>query len=213
MSGWLILDQAVQILGSLAVLAALIIVGIGITQGIRRPAGRSSGKGIGLLRQPTAIILWAVLGTLLSFWLWQPIGWRIPPLFRPLTLLSGALLYFAGLGLVIWGHLTLGKYYFVSSGFGAQLFADHRLIQHGPYALVRHPMYLGILLTGLGGMLLYQTWTLVLITGLFPGLVLRSRREEAALAAEFGKEWQAYSKIVPPFFPRLFSSQKARQEN
>lgn len=74
----------------------------------------------------------------------------------------------------------------------------------GPYALVRHPMYLGILLTGLGGILLYRTWTLVFIALTGMGLVLRARREEQVLAAEFGQAWQDYCLRVPVFSPRIF---------
>jgi protein-S-isoprenylcysteine O-methyltransferase Ste14 len=34
-------------------------------------------------------------------------------------------------------------------------------------------------------------------------LFLRARREEQALAAEFGGQWQDYCKHVPAFLPRF----------
>jgi protein-S-isoprenylcysteine O-methyltransferase Ste14 len=62
---------------------------------------------------------------------------------------------------------------------------------------------MGIILTGTGGLLLYRTWTfvLILVTGL--GTILRARREEAALAAEFGEEWREYCRRVPGWLPSL----------
>ncbi len=95
-------------------------------------------------------------------------------------------------------------YFSWAGGLGAQLFAGHRLVTGGPYGLVRHPMYLGILFTGLGGILLYRTWTLAFIALTGIGLVLRARREEQVLAAEFGQAWQDYCRRVPVFFPRIF---------
>jgi protein-S-isoprenylcysteine O-methyltransferase Ste14 len=93
--------------------------------------------------------------------------------------------------------------YRTASGLGVQLHAEHRLITFGPFALVRHPLYLGLQLAALGGFLLYWTWTLVFVTVSFLGLVIRARREEQALAAEFGEGWDAYCQRVPAWIPRL----------
>jgi protein-S-isoprenylcysteine O-methyltransferase Ste14 len=57
-------------------------------------------------------------------------------------------------------------------------------------------MYLGLSLASLGGLLLYGTWTWVLAALNAPALVLRARREEQALSAEFGVEWQNYARRV-----------------
>ena len=105
--------------------------------------------------------------------------------------------------MVLWGRLTLAEMYNVSSSAGVQLYADHRLITHGPFAIVRHPIYLGILLTSTGGLLVYRTWTLLFTTVSFLGLVVRARREEQALAAEFGEEWEVYCRRVPGWAPRI----------
>jgi protein-S-isoprenylcysteine O-methyltransferase Ste14 len=122
---------------------------------------------------------------------------------RILTLFLGSLLYFPGLALVLWGRLTLAQMYNVSSSFGAQLYADQQLVTHGPFAYVRHPMYLGILLVGWGGLLLYRTWTFAFVLLHFPALWIRARREEQVLAAEFGEQWAAYIQRVPAWLPRL----------
>ncbi|HYB36966.1 MAG TPA: isoprenylcysteine carboxylmethyltransferase family protein [Mycobacterium sp.] len=114
----------------------------------------------------------------------------------------GSVLYGVGFGSVIWGRVVMGEMYNVSTEVGAELFAHHRLVTSGPFALVRHPMYLGVAIQFLGGVLLYRTWSVVLL--LAEEIVTnigRARREEQALAAEFGQEWQAYARRVPPGLP------------
>jgi protein-S-isoprenylcysteine O-methyltransferase Ste14 len=115
----------------------------------------------------------------------------------------GVVLYFPGLAFVLWGRLTLGRLYNVSTSLGAPLYTDHRLITHGPFAIVRHPMYLGIGAAAVGGLMIYRTWTLVFLAVNFLGLAVRARREEQALVAEFGEEWRAYCRRVPAWIPRL----------
>jgi protein-S-isoprenylcysteine O-methyltransferase Ste14 len=95
--------------------------------------------------------------------------------------------------------------YDASSTFGAHLSADHHLVTDGPFAYVRHPMYLGILLTGLGGLLFYRTWTFVFLLTHIPSLIIRARREEELLAVAFGREWQAYSERTPAWIPHLLT--------
>jgi len=97
----------------------------------------------------------------------------------------------------------LGKNYFVSTNFGAQLFASHQLVTSGPFAIVRHPMYTGLMLAALGSLLIYPTWTTLLFAFFAPLISVRARREEAALVAEFGEQWHEYCLRVPAFFPLL----------
>ncbi len=188
-------------LGALVTLGFLLF---GIWRGLQRSTGRTVGRVPGVLRKPLFYLIASMIYFGLCYWLWQPLPLPLAPGVRVPVLIIGILVYFAGLGFVLWGRLALGKLYFVSSSMGAQLFTGHRLVTSGPYALVRHPMYLGILLTGLGGILLYRTWALafIMLTGI--GLVLRARREEQVLAAEFGQAWQDYCQRTPGFFPRIF---------
>ncbi len=190
-------------LGGLAALATMVVIFVGLGGGLRRPVGRVSGSPPALLRQPLFYVL-ASLGYFgLCYLLWQSLPVQLSTAARLVALILGALMYFAGLALILWGRLALGKLYFVSSSQGAQLFAGHQLFTTGLFALVRHPMYLGILLTGVGGILLYRTWTMVFFALNFFGLMIRARREEQALQEEFGSEWQAYCERTPRFFPRI----------
>jgi protein-S-isoprenylcysteine O-methyltransferase Ste14 len=155
-----------------------------------------------MLRAPRLLIIGALwLGVVLI--LWRPIPFTLPGTARVVALSLGALLYFSGLALYLWGAKTLGGMYKPSSGFGVQLNVDDQLITHGPFAFVRHPLYLGLQVAALGGFLVYRTWALLFVTVNFLGLFIRARREEQALAVEFGEQWEAYCREVPAWIPRL----------
>jgi protein-S-isoprenylcysteine O-methyltransferase Ste14 len=64
-------------------------------------------------------------------------------------------------------------------------------------------MYVGGTLAELGALLIYRTWATALIVLQIPILVLRSRQEEKALAAEFGDQWEEYRARVPAWIPRM----------
>jgi protein-S-isoprenylcysteine O-methyltransferase Ste14 len=198
-----IIEKWVHWIGAAAGLAVLAIaMWWGVWRGIQRPSGRTTGIADKVLRAPLQIIfglLW--FGLCLILWRPVPVGLGVPA--RVVALTLGVMLYFPGLALYVWGTRTLGDMCRAASGFGVQLNVEHRLITYGPYTLVRHPLYLGLRIAALGGFLVYRTWTLVFVTVSFLGLVIRARREEQALAAEFGEEWDAYCQRVPAWIPRL----------
>ena len=81
--------------------------------------------------------------------------------------------------------------------------ATRELIQHGPYAFVRHPIYLSYWLVFAAVILVYRTWTpLILLAMTLASFSRRARQEEIALAERFGEEWNAYAARVPIFLPR-----------
>ena len=197
-----IVEWWVRWVGAVAALVCLIAALAGMARGLRRPRGRTTGLGRKALRLP-AYLLIGVLFFGPCFLLWRPLPLMLAAPVRAVALALGALLLLPGLALYLWARLTIGEMYNVSSSGGAQLYADHRLVTHGPFAIVRHPMYLGIILAAAGGILIYRTWTLVFITVSFLGLTLRARREEQALAAEFGKQWEEYCQQVPGWIPHI----------
>ena len=197
-----LLERVVQWAGAAALAAFLASVFVGMARALRRPRGRATGLGEKALRWPVYLLI-GVPFFGLAFFLWQPLPLVLSPALHALALALGTLLYFPGLGLALWGRLALGEMYNVSMAVGVQLSAGHRLIASGPYAIVRHPMYVGIILAAWGGLLLYRTWTCVFAAFVFLGLAVRACREEQALAAEFGPEWDAYRRRVPGWFPRL----------
>lgn len=190
-------------IGGLLAYATLGFVFFGIWRGTQRQPGRTSGILGSWLRSSWFYLISSVLFFGLSYWGWIPLPLSLPPLVRAWMLALGCLLYFPGVLLVLWGRLALRENYFVSTGMGAQLFAGHELVIGGPFAIIRHPMYSGLILAALGSFLLYTTWTSLFYALFSPFIIIRAYREELTLAAEFGEQWQEYSKRVPAFVPRL----------
>jgi protein-S-isoprenylcysteine O-methyltransferase Ste14 len=78
-----------------------------------------------------------------------------------------------------------------------------RVIQQGPYRLVRHPSYTGGMLVHLGCGLALANWmaalALFVTTGL--GYLYRVHVEEKALVAGLGAEYRAYMQRTKRFVP------------
>lgn len=202
----MILDVIEKWVGWVGAVAGLVTLAIalwqGVWHGLQHAPGRTTGMADKVLRAPLLLIfgcLW--LGLLFILWHPLPLTLSIPA--RVIALILGTLLYFPGLALYLWGGYTLGEMYKPSSAFGVQLNVGHRLITHGPFAFVRHPLYLGLQIAALGGLLVYRNWTFAFVLVNFLGLFIRARREEQALAAEFGEQWKAYSQQLPAWVPRL----------
>jgi protein-S-isoprenylcysteine O-methyltransferase Ste14 len=78
------------------------------------------------------------------------------------------------------------------------------LIQDGPYRLVRHPIYSGLVLMCFGWGLMVHGWlTLIYATVLFAFFDVKSRREEAWLREKFS-EYAEYQKRVHKLVPWLY---------
>ncbi len=78
------------------------------------------------------------------------------------------------------------------------------LVQSGPFALVRHPMYGGGLVLALGWALVVQGWlTLGYAALLFAFLDIKSRREEQWLCERY-PGYPAYQRRVRKLIPFLY---------
>ena len=198
-----LIDNIVRWMGGLLAYAILGIILFGIWRGTQRPAGRTTGLNGTWLSSPWFYLASALLFFAVCYFGWIPLPLTISSQTRALMLALGSLLYFPGMLFALWGRLTLGKNYFVSTGFGAQLFKGHQLVTSGPFAIVRNPMYAGFIIAAIGALLIYFTWITLIFVCCAPLTSVRARREEAALAAEFGGQWREYCQRVPAFIPRL----------
>ena len=94
-------------------------------------------------------------------------------------------------------------------GWGAgHLVKNDALTTTGPYAHLRHPLYLGTLLIATGfALLLGGYWSLALLAALWPWFALgyfprKERLESARLSALYGDAFERYRAAVPALWPR-----------
>jgi len=144
-----------------------------------------------------------LVGLYLGYQLWLPLPLMVPSGFAVFLRLVGFIVVCGGAALWFWSRLALGAMMGLSTSSATQLQKQHRLIQKGPYAHIRHPMYMSYWLLLAGLTILYRTWTpLLLLVMMIAALYRRAHREEQALAAVFEAAWQTYAARVPMFLPR-----------
>lgn len=132
------------------------------------------------------------------------LGWPAAPLWHDPDPLGWALAVavFAAVGFGWWARLHLGRLW--SAALTRK--ADHRVVDSGPYALVRHPIYTALLSAALATACAKATPLALLGAMLMViGYVLKARMEEGFLRAELGAAgYDAYAARVPMLVPRLF---------
>ncbi len=197
------IEQVVRWAGAAGLAVFLVIAFGGMFSLRKRPKGRTEGKLAWFLQWPVYFTIAAAFAAI-CWLLWMPLPFKFPDIARWIFLIAGIILYFAGIAFYIWGRFALGNMFAGSSGFAVQLYADHRLVTGGPFSIVRHPLYLGVMVASLGALLVYQNWATVFLFLCFIWLPFRGRKEEKALAKEFGQEWTDYCRRVPAFIPHIF---------
>jgi protein-S-isoprenylcysteine O-methyltransferase Ste14 len=120
---------------------------------------------------------------------------------RPAALVDGIglVLFWGGISLRLWSFRTLGRYF----TFTVQTSSDQPVITDGPYRVIRHPSYAGLLLVIVAaGLFIGNWWSLVCLTvAIAGGLVFRIRVEERALMQNLGDGYRVYAathkRLVP----------------
>lgn len=125
---------------------------------------------------------------------------------------AGWVLTALGMLFSIWARVSLGRNW---SG-RVVLKYGQELVSTGPYGLVRHPIYTGLLVALTGTALYDGRWRAVLGLILFAiGFWLKARSEERLLDGEFGEEYRSYRARTPMLIPslRLAGSAAPRSES
>jgi len=82
--------------------------------------------------------------------------------------------------------------------------ARHEVVDRGPYAVVRHPLYLGILLLASGTLCAHPSpATACVAVGIGAGMAIKIPLEERALRRALGGAYARYAARVPALVPRL----------
>jgi protein-S-isoprenylcysteine O-methyltransferase Ste14 len=127
------------------------------------------------------------------------LGARFVPA-SPAVAWLGVLLTAAGVAVSLWARWHLGSNW---SGV-VTLKEGHELIRNGPYRVIRHPIYTGILLALLGTvMAMGEVRGLLGLAIAWLSFYVKARREESFLVHEFGEEFEAHVKQTGMFLPKI----------
>jgi len=147
-------------------------------------------------------VVWMAVGFFLLWFL--PFGDR-----RGLLVFANAeALRYIGLGLGMGGGTlrvaaltALGRQF---SGY-VTVQENHRLVQTGIYSVIRHPMYLGVLLSMPGFGLVFRSWLtipILILSAIF--VAVRIHQEEKLLQQHFGADFDAYRRRTWRLLPFLY---------
>ena len=150
-------------------------------------------------------IIYATL--FLAAWSWVALMCRVLDKYIPLRIpgwlvATGVVLVLAGAALAL---TTIGFFIFEGRGTPAIFDPPKRFVPHGPYNLVRNPMYIGgvSMLLGWG---LYLASVSMALFALVAFLLIHTfvvLAEEPGLRKRFGQEYEDYCKTVSRWIPRF----------
>jgi protein-S-isoprenylcysteine O-methyltransferase Ste14 len=191
------MSTLVMVLRTVSLLAFAGPMLLGVTARGREP--RTRARHGGAPRAP-------VVANLAAFGLFFPLllifsGSSEGSVALPLAL-SGCLLALGGAALVVRSRAELGPAW----SFVPKADQSTGLVTTGPYRLVRHPIYLGLSLLGVGEALAFGSWPafLIVLSGIVPAFAWRARAEETLLSRTFGERYLLYRRQTKIIIPHLF---------
>jgi protein-S-isoprenylcysteine O-methyltransferase Ste14 len=146
---------------------------------------------------PLLIAIWLLLASRTGLpWLDERFA---PPLLSLYWL--GAALTAGGLLFAVWARRHIGRNWSAT----VTLKQGHELVTSGPYALVRHPIYTGLLLAFAGTALARGEWRgIVASVMVFLALWRKLRLEERWMRERFGASYDDYARRVRALIPFVF---------
>ncbi len=125
------------------------------------------------------------------------LGYRFVPA-SALSSYAGIAMTAAGIAFAVWARFVLGRNW----SSQVTLKREHELIRSGPYRLVRHPIYSGILFALLGTAIYFGELRGFIAFAMFiTGWWLKSQMEEALMIEHFGEQYREYRKQVKALIP------------
>ena len=146
-------------------------------------------------------VLLIFLGMVIPLWAMITEHLLIAPPFGALAAI-GLMLFALGAAVRVLARRTLGRFF----TYEITIKKEHRLVTHGIYRSIRHPLYTGILLLWFGAALALQSLIgfLLALALLVPALAVRMRKEEAFLGTQFGAEYRDYMRRTRRLVPFVF---------
>ncbi len=144
-----------------------------------------------------SVPLWLAVVLLVDRHLPWPLTAPLFPTNR-LTVVVGIVLTALGLGFAIWARVVLGGNWSAEVTVKEQ----HELIQAGPYALSRHPIYTGLSLALLADLVAIGEWrALIAAVVAIASFVYKLGIEERVMRETFGSAYDAYAGRVKALVP------------
>jgi protein-S-isoprenylcysteine O-methyltransferase Ste14 len=105
---------------------------------------------------------------------------------------------------LIWGFPVSAVGLLLRGWAAGHLAKNQRLVNTGPYARMRNPLYLGTLLVAAGLVIAAREWILAVVFGtVFLGVYLPVIQEEEKHLRDLFPEFEKYARSVPLLYPRL----------
>lgn len=113
----------------------------------------------------------------------------------------GIFLMILGVAVRQWAIAVLGRFFSLT----VKVAEDHTVVDRGPYRLIRHPSYTGVLITFIGlGLAVQSAAAVLLLLAVFSlSYGYRMRVEERTLQTELGQDYAAYMKRTKRLIPYL----------
>lgn len=164
---------------------------------------RSRGAGYARQDRSTLPVIWIVIAASLLAGFVVARHWR-GALFphRWEVAWIGVAVFAFGIALRWWSIVTLGRFFTIDVAIAP----DHELIDAGPFRLVRHPSYSGVLLAFLGFALTLGNWLALLVINvpIFVTFIHRMNVEERALIGALGQRYVSYMRRTKRLVPFLY---------
>ena len=149
----------------------------------------------------TLRIVWLVIMVSVAAAIYVAKYWPAGALSHQRTfVVAGMVLFVAGLLLRWWAIVTLGRFFTVD----VTIEKDHELVERGPFRVMRHPSYTGVLLAFVGFALSLGNWValIVILVPIVAAFIHRMNVEEDALSGALGQQYIDYmgrTKRLVPF--------------
>lgn len=113
----------------------------------------------------------------------------------------GLVLFLVGISIRVVGRITLRRYY----SYGLRTLPDQKLVKHGIYRYIRHPISLAAIIYSVGIPLIFASlYGLLFMLFLIPLFLYRLRIEEKMLIDRFGDEYLEYMRKTKKMIPFVY---------
>lgn len=164
---------------------------------------RSRSKSGTKQDRSTLVIIWVVIAASVAAGVFVARNFPAAALpNNPMVAITAVVLFVAGLILRWWAIIILGRFFTVD----VTIEKDHELVERGPFRIVRHPSYAGVLLAFVGLALSLRNWAalVVILVPISAAFIHRMNVEENALSRALGPRYAEYMKRTKRLVPFVY---------